>query len=152
MKTLDQLKKETAEILELDEKRTQGEWTFNLSDNATPYILSKEQEHWPDLDVDDSFLWFPSEISKSYNSFNNAKFTASAPQMASLIRKLLARIEVLESGLVNLDCVLEDVFEYYKKDINYKGGICDGLIAIQRGRKHIEAALEAALTRVTTKL
>jgi len=65
------------ERLSLIARATAGPLCVSLSDNATPHIYANGGE-WRDGPSGDLICVMPAEISKSYNSFNNATFIAAA--------------------------------------------------------------------------
>ncbi len=47
----------------------------------------------------------------------------------------------LQEVLINLNYILECAYDYYAADIEYTGGICDGLITLKEGKLCIAKAL-----------
>jgi hypothetical protein len=63
-------------------KHTPGPWVLRGSDNATPHILHQQHDN-PEQDISDPdqlVCILPAEITRSYNSWANARLIASAPE------------------------------------------------------------------------
>jgi len=60
---------------------TVGPWEMELTNNATPHIF----KYTGYGDEQETICYLPAEITKSYNSFNNSKLIALAPEMAEVI-------------------------------------------------------------------
>ncbi len=60
-------------------RHTKGPWLMKLSDNATPCI---RHSNCVDVDCHNHLVcWLPAEITQSYNSLDNARLIAAAPDM-----------------------------------------------------------------------
>lgn len=72
-------------------KYTPGPWFVALSDNATPAVLTKEVglgfTRYMDFEeyADDLICWMPAEITKSFNSYKNARLISAAPDMVQAL-------------------------------------------------------------------
>ena len=75
-----QLAEDIQRVMELDGKRTQGEWFFRLSNNATPFVFRHTDS---ELDWDYDSICY----NKEQKALLNANFIASAPLMADIIRR-----------------------------------------------------------------
>ena len=71
-------------------KHTPGPWHVILSDNATPFIQHEGGADWSDIDDRSSRIChMPAEIMENFNSFNNAKLIAAAPDLLEALECLI---------------------------------------------------------------
>lgn len=72
---------------------TPGPWNISMSNNATPHICANGG-FWHDQEPENRVCVMPAEITYNYNSLNNARLIAAAPELADLT----AEAEALISG------------------------------------------------------
>lgn len=70
----------------MSEKHTPGPWHVVMSDNATPFIQHECGDDWTDIDDRTSRVChMPAEIMENFNSLNNAKLIAAAPDLLAAL-------------------------------------------------------------------
>lgn len=71
-------------------KFTPGPWHVVLSDNATPFITHEGGQDWSDIDDRSSRIChLPAEVMEGFNSLNNARLIAAAPELLQALENLL---------------------------------------------------------------
>lgn len=82
-------------------KHTPGPWHVVMSDNATPFIQHECGDDWTDIDDRTSRVChMPAEIMESFNSLNNARLIAAAPELLEALQA--ARWSVTMSGTIEV--------------------------------------------------
>lgn len=78
-------------------KHTPGPWHLVLSNNATPFVMHEHGDDWTDIQDSASIICImPAEITRSYNSFANARLIAAAPELLQVLKDIEA---MLNAGL-----------------------------------------------------
>lgn len=78
-------------------KHTPGPWHLVLSNNATPFVMHEHGDDWTDIqDLASIICIMPAEITRSYNSFANARLIAAAPELLQVLKDIEA---MLNAGL-----------------------------------------------------
>jgi len=67
-------------------EHTKGPWHLILSDNATPHIM--HGEYFGCEDHDHLICHLPAEIMINYNSLNNARLIAAAPELLGALEDM----------------------------------------------------------------
>lgn len=63
-------------------QHTPGPWHLVMSDNATPFIMHESGSDLTDLsDLSSLVCHMPAEISRNFNSLENARLIAAAPEL-----------------------------------------------------------------------
>lgn len=76
---------------------TPGPWHLVLSNNATPFVMHEHGDDWTDIhDLASIICIMPAEITRSYNSFANARLIAAAPELLQVLKDIEA---MLNAGL-----------------------------------------------------
>lgn len=73
----------------MNRQHTQGPWKVILSDNATPHIMHGDGCYIEERDK--LVCIMPAEITMPFNSLNNARLIAAAPEM-------LKALEIIANG------------------------------------------------------
>lgn len=76
---------------------TPGPWHLVLSNNATPFVMHEHGDDRTDIqDLASIICIMPAEITRSYNSFANARLIAAAPELLQVLKDIEA---MLNAGL-----------------------------------------------------
>ena len=76
-------------------KHTKGPWHVVLSDNATPFIQNECGDDWTDInDRSSRICHMPAEIMEDFNSMNNARLIAAAPELLDIVLDYVRWIEI----------------------------------------------------------
>lgn len=71
-------------------KFTKGPWHVLLSDNATPFVMHSQGEDGSDYeDLTSRICVMPAEIMHSYNSYQNARLIAKAPELVQALEEVV---------------------------------------------------------------
>ena len=116
-------------------KHTPGPWHVVMSDNATPFIQHENGHDWTDIDDRTSRVChMPAEIVENFNSLNNARLIAAAPE-------LLEALEALECSAPDVCC--RD-FNHRKGDFHEADEACPPLDRWQAACLSARAAIAKA--------
>ena len=82
-------------------KHTPTPWSLSLSDNATPHIMHGNHQGYEDREH--LVCWMPAEITRQYNSLENAKHIVRCVNSHEALVEALRKITNLEHKLYGTD-------------------------------------------------
>ena len=141
-----ELDKNIAEVLELDSKRTQGEWRWQYGGEP------KKGKAWIDVFLRDPLRKHPTGrllVSSHYEmalDHAECRFIAAAPKMVSIIRQLVAERELLIHDVT----VFDDEIEALQSDLDTTTGALEFYASGEHDYNNGEIA-QQALDKINNK-